>query len=26
MDLAAGMRPVESATHPFGLRVPPFTN
>ena len=26
MDTAAGMVPVESATHPFGVRVPPFTN
>ena len=26
MDIAAGMTPVESATHPFGVRVPPFTN
>ena len=26
MDTAAGMVPVQSATHPFGVRVPPFTN
>ena len=26
MDTAAGMKPVENATHPFGIRVPPFTN
>ena len=26
MDTAAGIKPVESATHPFGVRVPPFTN
>jgi len=26
MDTAAGMTPVESATHPFGVRIPPFTN
>ena len=26
MDTAAGMTPVQSATHPFGVRVPPFTN
>ena len=26
MDTAAGMTPVQSATHPFGIRVPPFTN
>ena len=26
MDVAAGMTPVQSATHPFGIRVPPFTN
>jgi hypothetical protein len=26
MDTEAGMTPVESATHPFGVRVPPFTN
>lgn len=26
MDTAAGIVPVESATHPFGIRVSPFTN
>jgi len=26
MDTAAGMTPVQSATHPFSIRVPPFTN
>jgi hypothetical protein len=24
MDTAAGIAPVESATHPFGIRIPPF--
>lgn len=26
MDVAAGIKPVQSATHPFGIRIPPFTN
>ena len=26
MDTTSGMAPVQSATHPFGVRVPPFTN
>jgi hypothetical protein len=26
MDTSADMAPVQSATHPFGIRVPPFTN
>lgn len=26
MDVAAGMKPVQDATHPFGVRIPPFTN
>ena len=26
MDTEAGITPVQSATHPFGIRVPPLTN